>query len=269
MQYTEAQINRLAEEAPWTTFYGPSLIEEGEIMVYRFALFGGAPHDSPPSAHINVLKAMAATPGVDSEAYEVLGVTLLPIPNGTLLGDQGGNEVTAPDRSWICDVVFRSIWGGTIVFDGEDQAAVLRDGLATWGGGYTPIVKNLCWIGTRVAEDQTYSALQFWGTQSPMFYGTNKGEPVAQNAFKPNAGTLGVGLSTGLSDDPANLVPMKWSTMTQPQPITPLPVDPGSPGAPVTVPSGSGATSSNQGLLVLGACSVAGYFLYKAIWSAK
>lgn len=263
MDYTPTQINRLADEAPWTgVTVGALRFSQGEIFVYRFALIGGAPHDTPQGQHITVLGAMAAVPGVDSSQYEVLGVTLLPIPSGIVLTPQTGDDVTSSDRSWICDVVVRIRVGEFFYLDADDLTAAVAAGLASWAGGYAPNAYLLAAIGTRAAEGQTYSALEVWGTQTPLLFGANGKEPQKLNEYevRVKSGSFGMGLAYGLSDYPAELVPMKWSTSLvtpQPQPIGPNPVGPGTPKAPGEQASGQ------QNLLIMAACAAAGYLVYR------
>ena len=271
MDYTATQINRLAEEASYGEYWSVN-IAANNLIVYRFLLIGGAPHDAPVASHLAVLPKIAAVGGVDVEEYYVLGITLQPVESGQVLKDQWNNEVTTTERSWVCDVVIRSPWYGMVWIDSDDQEAAMRNALATWAGGYAPIVKMLAWQRDTQpsAGSQTTGALQFWGTQPPLFYGVQGSDPVRQKAYDPNAGTLGVGFSQGLSDYPGELVPLKWSTSvvqpgptpTGPTPIGPSPVEPGT-----TQPGGaSSPSSSNQNWLVMAACAAAGYFVYRNLF---
>lgn len=267
MQYTETELNSLVDTqgSALTSFVG---VEKGSVFVYRFLLFGGPPHTTPPSSLLSSIPALASVPSVDVDEYQALGVTLQPVSAGAVIRSTYRDPSTADGSSYIADVVGVATAGNNFWFDENDLEARARKVMSGWAGGYSPgaVLLTVLGSGAKRATPQQLAALEFWRAQPPLF-AVHDGDVTKLSTYTENVGrgTLGVGFSQGLSDFPSRLVPYQWSTgVTQPQsPVPPVPPVQAPPQPSSVVPQISQKGSKAQNLLLMGAGAVAGYVLFR------
>jgi hypothetical protein len=268
MGYSGTELNQLAKAAPYSVKVAG--FNAGEVWIYRVLLSGGPPHGTRAVSHLSaVVPAMAEMPSVDCDEYVVRGVTLLEVPPGATLLDQGNDERITSENAYVADVVIESLGTNNFWFDRGDNESKLRSILSNWGGGYSPSVTLLAL--TRATERSGWdsvpavlkTAAGFWKQQPPLYYVKEGQKPSPQSFYQQNVGTgtLGVGFSEGISDMPGRLIPFQWSTQQSKDGEEPLPLPVPQPPGPGQKPPATKASS--QGMLVMAATAVLGYVLYR------
>lgn len=270
-KYTDTEINRLAKETEnwrWWSLDVSLSFDKGTIVLYRFLLIGGPPPTSKASTLVSVVPAMAKVITLDCDEAYLLGVTLQPCASGQELIDTKGEKFNAPDGSYLCDVIFKSLSSNYFKFFENETEDAARAALASWGGGYATSVKMLGFLLSHKAKPDSLGALEFWGQQPPLFYARAGQDPTPQRNYTDGVrqGSVGIGFGEGLSDFPGTIVPFKWGTgMVQPDPdpIGPDPIGPNdvSPNVP------SGSAASTQNMLLMGAGVVVGYLGFRRWFS--
>jgi len=219
----------------------------------------------PSDAARRALEAAPRFLSVDFEDYQVIGISVCPMPVGETIRD---TKIDTPGQ-YLLDVVFRlSGWTYENVDNGKQEAAasiaLQEKGFA---GLSVPVVTLIDVQNISLfTSDELAPARDFWSLQPGLLIQRGGQPPALTDAFQVGyvKKTWGKQLAFGLADYPDTLEPFVVGSL-----VTPTPDGGNGPAPLFTWPGGKTAQApSTNNLLVWGVFAAGGFLLAREAWRA-
>lgn len=256
--------DRLVDDTPMVT---SSVFSTGDILLERLLVTQG-PSSLDANSFGRVLDASVPIIQQDFDDFEVVGVTICPVPTGETVH---GRLVMDPG-TYVIDIVYRLLNWEAASFNASDHElaasmAFGQTGFQNVMAGRPSVTFLTAILLSPDVGDAYKPAYDLWSTAGALLV-QRKGQPpppTRGNAYlvglQKSPKTWGKQMSYGLADYPDALEPIFMGSVATPG-------QPGGGGTTPTFkwPTASGEAPSNQNLLVWALFAVGGAMLARQVW---